>query len=455
MTDLLEGTRALDLQGEVHDIDDQHHTVAVDFPHEQLDAYRTDFAPQCFDEYLAKQLPVMLVEHDRNKLIGHGIGHENGQRSRRLIGQFSDFDAVPLAKQYYAQIRDGDIPGWSYHFRNAKAVRHPTAKGGLRFIKADMPEFGPTVFPAIPGTKTAGLRSEEFTVEIPTLDQILQLKRDGFTDDSGVRSLIAEHHPHLVEHIRVQTPIDPEAQAFATFRDSLEDGQRSAVDELLEAVAPEQLSSARKTLMAVSGTRSAPDTDADSVQTLVQAVDACLGHAVRSIGEMDVTELPENVQEAVSLMSAAENSASTLRSLLNIDPSNDAPEGNRANDDVDDSPWSFDASQYTPEQLKSACLVVSGDNKADCHLPVKTPDGKLNRNAVHAAAGALAGARGGVKISDGDKKTAAKRLMGLYDKVGDTAPDSLKTLAGSGQRSTEDTESIRDHLAERFHVDAA
>ena len=77
-----------------------------------------------------------------------------------------------------------------------------------------------------------------------------------------------------------------------------------------------------------------------------------------------------------------------------------------------DKPWShFSASDYTIEQWRQACLLKmpGGDpeSKSTYKLPVREPGGALNRNGVHAAAAALAGARGGVK-APAEAKAAAK-----------------------------------------------
>ncbi len=86
---------------------------------------------------------------------------------------------------------------------------------------------------------------------------------------------------------------------------------------------------------------------------------------------------------------------------------------------VSDKPWSkFSESDYTPEQWYEACLIKPPKSeytaKAQVKLPVREPDGTLNRNAVHAAAAALAGARGGVKSVAGRKTQARVRC---YDYI--------------------------------------
>lgn len=96
---------------------------------------------------------------------------------------------------------------------------------------------------------------------------------------------------------------------------------------------------------------------------------------------------------------------------------------------VSNKPWSdFKESDYTPEQWKAACLIVRGDGstKAQCSLPVREPDGTLNKNALSAAAGALAGARGGVQATPEEKAKATATLLRLYSTANMMAPPSLK-----------------------------
>lgn len=104
---------------------------------------------------------------------------------------------------------------------------------------------------------------------------------------------------------------------------------------------------------------------------------------------------------------------------------------------VSDKPWSdFMAADYpTPEAYCAACLVDLNDGsktKAGCYLPYKEPGGAINRGGVHAVAGVLAGARGGVNIPQPAKVAAAKRVVGLYGQLNETPPDSIVKLAGSG-----------------------
>jgi hypothetical protein len=98
---------------------------------------------------------------------------------------------------------------------------------------------------------------------------------------------------------------------------------------------------------------------------------------------------------------------------------------------LSEEPWSnFTKADYTPEQWHAACLIHTHEgeptSKSECKLPVKTPDGALNRNGVHAAAAALAGARGGLKgVSDDQKKKAGNALKRYYAQLDEEPPESL------------------------------
>jgi hypothetical protein len=101
---------------------------------------------------------------------------------------------------------------------------------------------------------------------------------------------------------------------------------------------------------------------------------------------------------------------------------------------ISEKPWSdYTEADYTIDQWHRACLIHqhSGPptSKSQCKLPVKTPNGALNRNGVHAAAAALSGARSPIKATPEEKAKAASALRGYYNQLGETPPDSLKQSA--------------------------
>jgi len=102
--------------------------------------------------------------------------------------------------------------------------------------------------------------------------------------------------------------------------------------------------------------------------------------------------------------------------------------------------WSnWTKADYTLEQWHAACLIHTHDgaptSKSQCKLPVKTPNGVLNRNGVHAAAAALAGARGGVTgVSADQKEKAAGALRRYYAQLEEDPPESLKHFGTKGMK---------------------
>lgn len=97
---------------------------------------------------------------------------------------------------------------------------------------------------------------------------------------------------------------------------------------------------------------------------------------------------------------------------------------------VDNSPWSnYKESDYTLQQWHNACLIHlhSGPvtTKAMCKLPVKTPSGVVNAQAVAAATAALHGARAPLVAPPAQKAAAAKALVRLYNQMGKQPPPSL------------------------------
>ena len=99
---------------------------------------------------------------------------------------------------------------------------------------------------------------------------------------------------------------------------------------------------------------------------------------------------------------------------------------------LSEKPWSdYTSADYSVEQWHAACLIHQHEgaptSKGQCKLPVKTPNGAVNRNAVHSAAAALAGARGGVHASSEEKASAAKALIRYYHQMDEKPPPSLLT----------------------------
>lgn len=106
---------------------------------------------------------------------------------------------------------------------------------------------------------------------------------------------------------------------------------------------------------------------------------------------------------------------------------------------VSNAPWDGSPSKW-PDGASycKACLIDQSPpgqepTKDDGKLPIYEPNGDINRNAVHSAASVLAGGMGGLKgVSAQDKRTAAKKLLSIYQNdLQEDAPPSLKKIAGA------------------------
>ena len=120
--------------------------------------------------------------------------------------------------------------------------------------------------------------------------------------------------------------------------------------------------------------------------------------------------------EGLSELAAMERALSSPRVQQLAKAEGDAP-AERASD----APWDGSADRFTDSQWKRSCLLDrggSGTPKEECSLPVREPDGELNRHALAAAQGALDGARGGVHASAAAVAEARHKLAELRESVG-------------------------------------
>jgi hypothetical protein len=100
-----------------------------------------------------------------------------------------------------------------------------------------------------------------------------------------------------------------------------------------------------------------------------------------------------------------------------------------ADEPVSDKPWSdFTQADYNEDQwFRATALHKNGDSrtKSDNGLPIREPDGTLNRNGVHNAASRF----NQVEAPAEAKSAAAATLRGAYDTLGEEPPDSIANAA--------------------------
>jgi HK97 family phage prohead protease len=122
---------------------------------------------------------------------------------------------------------------------------------------------------------------------------------------------------------------------------------------------------------------------------------------------------------------------------------------------ISDKPWSqFSESDYTPEQWRRACLIDTGVGDADLKgrykLPVREPDGTLNRNGVHAAAGRIGQVSG---IGADMRRAAAHRLIAAYHEIGDEPPQGLMQMAGGMNGRSDQAQPWADTIMRTLPLD--
>ncbi len=102
---------------------------------------------------------------------------------------------------------------------------------------------------------------------------------------------------------------------------------------------------------------------------------------------------------------------------------------------ADNSSWDGDSDRFTLAQWRRSCLIDHGGDettKENFSLPVRDPDGRLNRKALAAAAGRINQVEG---ISGDQRVTVARQLITLYHEAGLPVPDHLREMTGATSRS--------------------
>ncbi len=105
---------------------------------------------------------------------------------------------------------------------------------------------------------------------------------------------------------------------------------------------------------------------------------------------------------------------------------------------ITDRPWNGSSAGYKDAAaFCAACLIDTNEagkpkQAGLCKLPVREPDGSVNRNAVHNAAARINQLEG---VPDAVKQAAAKKLARMYGMMNEEPPESLRRMAGMMNKS--------------------
>lgn len=151
---------------EVRAVDDQPGRFeAVVMRYDVVDDYDTIFDYGVFTDSLERRLPRITWGHDWAEVIGRYVDYRDTPEGLTLIGQLDDFDAVPRARQAYAQMQSGTIDEFSVGFRAVDTYKD--ADGRKHFRQAILDEVALVLSGAVPGTQLVAVRHQQRTGDVP------------------------------------------------------------------------------------------------------------------------------------------------------------------------------------------------------------------------------------------------------------------------------------------------
>jgi HK97 family phage prohead protease len=159
--------------------------------------------------------------------------------------------------------------------------------------------------------------------------------------------------------------------------------------------------------------------------------------ALRTLEERaaDPAEVQAVLQRALGYFAAIDSIVDDAQAVVaealgvpNPDDAQDAADGERSQRAaVSDAAWDGSAARFTIEQWRRSCLVDMGGDSAskdNYKLPVREPDGTLNRNAVHNAAARISQLDAPASVV----AAAKEKLAGIYrNELHEDVPDSLRS----------------------------
>lgn len=367
--------------GGVQDVDEGKRQVLVDIPWEVIDTYNTDFARDAFDEYLGHRMPAMCWQHQQTEPIGRVVKWDKGARANQFVSQFSDFDAVPRARQAFAQIRDGEITDFSFYYDQAKAIPHPSVRSAIRFTKARMPELSPVTVGSIPGAMATGIRQA--------------------ADATGIAELV-----------RTRVITEEEGRAMLGLAGDVPTvGERQPAPRETITLTPAGARSLTITIGDDGGvTTDGGTSGSDDTGDLISAIDGAIDAAITYLEQVDLTALPSEVGMAFQLLQAADVACDELMDTAGLtDYDEDAPggtgedgdraaKGDKPYGDVEYADPGYQADKKKRYPIDTAAHVkaaLSYIGQADNASKYSAEDLKKVKASIHAAAKKF-----GIDVSD-------------------------------------------------------
>lgn len=131
-----------------------------------VDSYGSVWLPGCLTDGLNARLPQLAWGHDWSDVIGRAVSWQDTASGPVVDFRLDDFDAVPRARQAYAQVQSGTIDDCSIGFAWGYESHRPSAEELQRWPgctevmeRADTDETSLVLRGAVPGAKVVGYRS--------------------------------------------------------------------------------------------------------------------------------------------------------------------------------------------------------------------------------------------------------------------------------------------------------
>lgn len=174
----------------------------------------------------------------------------------------------------------------------------------------------------------------------------------------------------------------------------------------------------------------------DTSASAYEAVRLIANGMLRGIS-VDVSDMvmAEGDDEGITEFSSAKIAAATLVAIPAFseafvrlgtwDDDEDSEEKEEGQFAVSEKSWDGSASRFTEEEYHRSCLIhehPDGEpSKSACKLPIREPNGDINKNGVHAAASRI----NQVDASEEEKSKAKSQLKSAYKEIGEEPPEGF------------------------------
>ena len=200
-----------------------------------VDDYKTRWIPGVFTRSLEAKKPPLCWSHKWDDPIGNLADYTDGKETLRTLYQLDDFEAVPRARQAWAQYHSGTLTDASFGFSRSKDEPAEGLEGVMDIREARLDECSLVLSGAVPGVKIVGSRGIPASLVLDLGQQVERgqidletalstLSRHAMTDDvralhshakqDGSGSVSHSHvgDPHMHAHGGLM-PVKPKGRA--------------------------------------------------------------------------------------------------------------------------------------------------------------------------------------------------------------------------------------------------